>query len=146
MGVMARKRAGSEQQILIPVGLPRASISQAIPITQATFPSPLPQSAWAMQAAESTLCSQSYTRLSKHTLFPSGKPEEGQTKGFFTFQVCAVSTTAIDETRTGPSLSLYPKHTTAEALPVPVQLHLLFLCKQCPQLPIQPVTSNTGFS
>ena len=99
-----------------------------------------------MQAAESALCSQPYTLPSPHTLFPRGKPEGGQTKGFFKFQVCTVSTTATNRTKTGASLSLHSKNTTAEALPVPVELNVLYLCKQRPQLPIQPVTSNTGFS
>lgn len=153
----AGKRTVSVQENLIPGGVPRWVTRRASPPWRREpnnsrhaderlfLPSPSPRSGWAAQAAESTLCSQPHALPSPHTLFPRGKPEGGRTKGFFKFHVL-LSATATNRIKTGPSLSLHSKPTTAEAPPVPVQLHVLYLCKQRPQLPIQPVTSNTGFS
>jgi len=49
-----------------------------------------------------------------------------------------------DKTRTQPLSPLI--NAAAEGLPVPAQSHTLYLCKQCPQLPTPPATSNAGFS
>ncbi|EOB08081.1 hypothetical protein Anapl_00225 [Anas platyrhynchos] len=99
----------------VPMGF-LGAVSQQCPAPQASLDKGLlldTAASWAMQAAESTLCSQSYTRLSKHTLFPSGKPEEGQTKGFFTFQVCASHQAPgrQQHTLTCPSLHIEPANT-----------------------------------
>lgn len=134
--------AGKEE-ISDPCGASRASINHAVLLTQTNDVS-LP--AAPAGDARSTPCSQRCTLLSTQTLFfPRGKPQRGQTKGFFRFQVCTVSTTATNRVGATPNLSP-PKSHCCGGTAAASTIASPFSLQTASSAASQPATSNTGFS
>lgn len=136
--------AGKEE-ISDPCGASRASINHAVLLTQTNDVSLPAAPAGDARSTKHSVFSALHAPVHTNAFFPRGKPQRGQTKGFFRFQVCTVSTTATNRVGATPNLSP-PKSHCCGGTAAASTIASPFSLQTASSAASQPATSNTGFS